>query len=129
MAAQSAADENRRPSVSPDTDLKPPRTTSLTRRPLSTAQSPSPSTRNSLVSPSQNPSSPWTKSIPPPLPYSPHQQRERERERKARRETIARDLQRLNEGKVVGKSRDGWDSPTTSPVKSEFAARREKWSN
>ncbi|KAJ8294689.1 Kinesin-related protein 4 [Rhodotorula toruloides] len=128
-AAQSAADENRRPSVSPDTDLLPSRTTSLTRRPLSTAQSPAPSARSSLVSPSQNPSSPWSKSIPPPLPYSPHQQRERERERKARRETIARDLQRLKEGKVVGNSRDGWDSPTTSPTKSEFAARREKWSS
>ncbi|GAA5865939.1 hypothetical protein JCM3774_005528 [Rhodotorula dairenensis] len=137
MASQQAAEsENRRPSAAAaaaglDGIAASPRASLATRRsPLLASQS-SPS-RPSLAS-SSSPSysgggggggssgvgaaASWIeKNRPPPLPYSPHQ---RDRERKARRETIARDLAKLKETKVVGEKREGWDSPQTSPVKSE----------
>ncbi|BGP54833.1 Kinesin-like protein kip2 [Rhodotorula sphaerocarpa] len=110
---QSSDDENSRPVPGAPSETAPAR-----RTPLYTSQS---SSRPSLLpaSPSRTDSvgASWIeKNRPPPLPYSPHQ---RERERKARRETIARDLAKLKQHKVVGEKRDGWDSPQASPTKSD----------
>lgn len=121
---QDAENENKRPSAHAAAgDTASPRASIATRRALLLASQQSPS-RPSMVSssPSYTGSSggvaaSWIeKNRPPPLPYSPHQ---RDRERKARRETIARDLAKLKETKVVGEKREGWDSPLASPVKSE----------
>ncbi|GAA5994434.1 uncharacterized protein JCM10292_002062 [Rhodotorula paludigena] len=134
-SASSSDTENRRPSstfTAGASDAAKTRAPSLSRRaPLSSSQSP---TRPSMHSPQPSwsstaaPSSPWSKTAPPPLPYSPHQ-RDKERARKARRETIARDLAKLKEGKVVGEKREGWDSPSGSPVKSSFGGGLGKWSS
>ncbi|GJN89577.1 hypothetical protein Rhopal_002564-T1 [Rhodotorula paludigena] len=134
-SASSSDTENRRPSSTFSagaSDAAKTRASSLSRRaPLSSSQSP---TRPSMHSPQPSwsstaaPSSPWSKTAPPPLPYSPHQ-RDKERARKARRETIARDLAKLKEGKVVGEKREGWDSPSGSPVKSSFGGGVGKWSS
>lgn len=56
----------------------------------------------------QGPSSPHTGPGPAPLPYSP---RNTEKERKARRETIQKDLARLTDAKGVGKYLEQLDSP------------------
>lgn len=124
---QDAENENKRSSVTA-ADASP-RTSIATRRTplLASQQSPSrPSMASSSPSYTGSGSgggggvaASWIeKNRPPPLPYSPHQ---RDRERKARRETIARDLAKLKETKVVGEKREGWDSPLTSPVKSEYS--------
>ncbi|GAA5986956.1 hypothetical protein JCM10908_000968 [Rhodotorula pacifica] len=116
MASQEATEtENRRPS-----ELDSPRTSSIAnkRAPLLASSSQQSPSRPSIASSSGGSS--WIeKNRPPPLPYSPHQ---RDRERKARRETIARDLAKLKETKVVGEKREGWDSPLASPVKSDYGS-------
>ncbi|GAA5893152.1 hypothetical protein JCM8208_004359 [Rhodotorula glutinis] len=123
--------ENRRPSslFLPDTS----RTSSTSRRPplvasqsshTRTPSSPGPTSSSSTTGTGVGAT--WLASRPPPLPYSPHQRdAELAAQRKKRRETIAKDLARLREGKVVGDKREGWEdggSPAASPspTKSEF---------
>ncbi|TNY18247.1 kinesin motor domain-containing protein [Rhodotorula diobovata] len=126
--------ENRRPSSlflpSTSASTTVSRASSTSRRaPLGASQSPSAGGPPSSPGPGPGPGATWLSSRPPPLPYSPHQRdAEAAALRKKRRETIAKDLARLREGKVVGEKREGWDSPgaSPSPTKSEFAlgARR-----
>ncbi|GAA5893182.1 hypothetical protein JCM6882_003906 [Rhodosporidiobolus microsporus] len=96
------------------------------RAPLGSSQSPStgrPPMPHS-PQPSYSSSLQWNKPTPPPLPYSPQQQSREERSaRKARRETIAKDLARLKGSRVVGERREGWDTPppgSASPTKASF---------
>lgn len=75
--------------------------------------------KNQSSRPSSYSSSPsshsYTGFIPPPLPYSPHNQ---EKERKLRRETINKDLARLAESRGVEKKIEALgNSPNTSPRK------------
>ncbi|BGP47392.1 Kinesin-like protein kip2 [Rhodotorula kratochvilovae] len=121
--------ENRRPSslFLPSTSSSAiARASSTSRRPP-LAASQTPSQRGSFNSPSASGggSGTWLSSRPPPLPYSPHQRDGTASERKKRRETIAKDLERLKEGRAVGAKREGWDSPgAASPTKSEFGSVR-----
>lgn len=127
--------ENRRPSslFLPDTSRAP----STSRRPplvashSSHARTPSSPGPTSSSSPAATGTgvgvgATWLASRPPPLPYSPHQRdAEAAALRKKRRETIAKDLARLREGKVVGDKREGWEdggspAPSPSPTKGEF---------
>ncbi|GAA6057502.1 hypothetical protein JCM3770_000589 [Rhodotorula araucariae] len=125
--------ENRRPSslFLPSSSA---RASSLSRRPpLAASQTPSHAHRGAAPPQLDSPgggvasgTTTWLVSRPPPLPYSPHQRDATASERRKRRETIAKDLERLKEGRAVGAKRDGWDSPGASPTKAEFggAARR-----
>ncbi|GAA5850304.1 hypothetical protein JCM9279_006523 [Rhodotorula babjevae] len=128
--SSSSDTENRRPSslFLPDTS----RASSTSRRPPLVASHSSHSRTPSSPGPTSSSSTTgvgvgatWLASRPPPLPYSPHQRdAEAAAQRKKRRETIAKDLARLREGKVVGDKREGWEdaSPAASPspTKSEF---------
>lgn len=91
---------------------------------LSTSRAPPPSASRSgdfSLSTSRHGSSKslsWVSQVPPPLPYSP---RNKEKERKLRRETIAKDLERLNQGTGrVDRVKDLLDSPTASPKIASF---------
>ncbi|GAA5933567.1 hypothetical protein JCM3775_003734 [Rhodotorula graminis] len=137
LPSNSSDTENRRPSslFLPDTS----RASSTSRRPPLVASHSSHSRTPSSPGPTSSSSTTtgtgtgvgvgatWLASRPPPLPYSPHQRdAEAAAQRKKRRETIAKDLARLREGKVVGDKREGWEdtagSPAASPspTKSEF---------
>ncbi|GAA6059859.1 hypothetical protein JCM10212_007064 [Sporobolomyces blumeae] len=80
---------------------------------------PSPSPALGSILPSSN--GYWATGKPPPLPSSPHQ---KSKERKHRRETIAKDLAKLQQVKVVEERKGGWTSPSpaapASPTKGEF---------
>ncbi|GAA5873691.1 hypothetical protein JCM8547_002675 [Rhodosporidiobolus lusitaniae] len=127
-------------------DSKPPRkpsssSTRFTRPPLGLSQpssrplpSPLPSQPSSF-SPGPGPYSPnLSRDQPPPLPYSPQQNAlsSTKAARKHRRETIAKDLERLRErGRgVVGERKGGWESPTVegrgSPVKGSWERDAER---
>ncbi|GAA6044376.1 hypothetical protein JCM8097_004902 [Rhodosporidiobolus ruineniae] len=150
-AAAASSNENQpvRPSFSsassssttPRKPSPPPLSSASLRAPLAQSQGTSPATRPLLHSPqpsfssstssgSTYPYPSWSKPTPPPLPYSPQQQQLREEKaaRKLRRETIAKELERLKQhggGRAVEekKERGGWDSPRVgSPVKGTFAA-------
>lgn len=109
-----------RDSDSPDENSPPARSPSAAKRHDSTASSMmTMTTTGSPFGHSRKAGSISTTAFdkPPPLPYSPHQRDNKER--KARRETIARDLAMLREKSAVERTKSALDSPSpASPVTS-----------
>lgn len=71
--------------------------------PIPTSPAPGTPTR-----PTHTPQGSYSKNLPPPLPYSPHNT---EKVRRTRRITTAHDIERLKEVKAVDKAREMFDSP------------------